>query len=169
MSLLMTLLFVTWGFLKLKSRPQGTETGMRFLLVVLALAAFCNVAQAGESKRDVIFECAETVADHLELDFERFEVAVVDFLPPKTEGAHAHKKGDHTYSYVLFNERMLSEGRNYIRKIVAHEIYHVYQAQRGDLVKGLWKGKDVSGMQYYKRPHEVEAHAEDDDLAKLCR
>lgn len=48
-----------------------------------------------------------------------------------------------------------------------HELTHVHQFIRGDLVVQSWKGEDYSDVEYDNQPWEIEAHAVENVLADL--
>lgn len=49
---------------------------------------------------------------------------------------------------------------------LAHEMIHVWQVERGDLHGSLWKGHDLRSLPYEMRPWELEAFANQDQIAK---
>lgn len=141
---------------------------MRLLLImIIALSAVS--AEANERKVNEIFRCAEVVADHLELDFDKFEIGIADNMGSNVLGATAHMNRNYDYTYVFFNDDLLEESFGLIHQTVAHELIHVEQTQRGDLKGSYWKGQDQKGKRYKKQGHERDALKHDDDLAKLCK
>lgn len=48
---------------------------------------------------------------------------------------------------------------------LAHEMIHVWQVERGDLVGQLWKGQDLNIIPYEMRPWEIEAHGHMKEVA----
>ena len=49
---------------------------------------------------------------------------------------------------------------------IAHEMIHVWQVERGDLVGRTWKGSDFNNMPYQYQPWEVEAFMHERDVAE---
>jgi hypothetical protein len=69
-------------------------------------------------------------------------------------------------SFLIEMEKTL-EIDTYIM-VLLHELYHVFQFCKGDLViKNSirhWKGKSIEGLEYEKQPHEIEAEKEEKPL-----
>ena len=49
---------------------------------------------------------------------------------------------------------------------LAHEMIHVWQVDRGDFVGATWRGQDLSHLPYQLQPWEIEAHGNEEDIAK---
>ena len=49
---------------------------------------------------------------------------------------------------------------------LAHEMIHVWQVDRGDLVGFNWKGEDLSHLPYQLHPWEIEAHGNQEKIAE---
>ena len=49
---------------------------------------------------------------------------------------------------------------------LAHEMIHAWQVDRGDFVGATWKGQDLSHLPYQFQPWEIEAHGNEEDIAK---
>ena len=51
-------------------------------------------------------------------------------------------------------------------ELLAHEMIHAWQVDRGDLVGHAWKGVDCTGLPYNLQPWEIEAHGHMGRVAK---
>ena len=51
-------------------------------------------------------------------------------------------------------------------ELLAHEMIHAWQVDRGDLVGHTWKGIDCAGLPYNLQPWEIEAHGHMGKVAK---
>ena len=49
---------------------------------------------------------------------------------------------------------------------LAHEMIHVWQTDRGDLVGAHWKGQDLTHLPYQFQPWEIEAHGNQEAIAE---
>ena len=83
-----------------------------------------------------------------------------------THGYVQKKPGKDSFQVVIYiNHNIYS-----ILETVAHEIIHVHQYNRGDLIncgiRKLWKGKDHTETEYWERPWEKEAFKNEKSLAK---
>lgn len=50
---------------------------------------------------------------------------------------------------------------------LAHEMIHVWQVDRGDLLGANWKGENLSQLAYQFQPWEIEAHGNQDDIVNF--
>lgn len=58
-------------------------------------------------------------------------------------------------------------------KTLAHEMVHVAQFFRGDLIidgsQFIWKGLNVTDVPYMEQPHELEAYSQEVYLYNICK
>ena len=93
------------------------------------------------------------------------ELQMLAFQGPIAEGFHMPSSFSRDSSIVCAFIKPNGSLRSMITTI-AHEMIHVWQVERGDLVGRSWKGLDFQKMPYEYQPWEVEAFMHQNDVAE---
>lgn len=123
--------------------------------------------------RDVHFDALTSASAHFLKSFNvRHEVDVyiskrseLESIVARTRAYHMPPSFDRENSIVCV---FLNPDSSLEQMIVslAHEMIHVWQVERGDLVGSLWKGHDLRAVPYEMRPWELEAFGSQEEVAK---
>ena len=127
---------------------------------------------AESSLKEVHFDALTSASAHFLKSFKiKHEVDVyisrrseLESIVARTRAYHMPPSFDRDNSIVCV---FLNPDSSIEQMIVslAHEMIHVWQVERGDLIGNLWKGHDLQMVPYEMRPWELEAFGSQEQVA----